>query len=213
MKSSALSSFYPSFGSRIDDVNAVDDATINDGGGMNDGGAVAVGNNENSLVLSHRPAHLILQNPNLPEWVKNYATWHSQQRTLYLEAKRSNNTAVSSSIQFLISRCLAEDKCGGASDRLQDMPYNLMVANATNRVLLVRWEKPAPLQNFLVPPANGGIDWTVQGEMYEYLSKEGNWNLRGKETDGKKQIVSTIRRDSAAPIFRKYENDVVGHKM
>ena len=82
MKSSALSSFYPSFGSRIDDVDAVADAVDNDNSGMNDGGAVAVGNNENSSVLSHRPAHLILQNPNLPEWVKNYATWHSQQRTL-----------------------------------------------------------------------------------------------------------------------------------
>ena len=63
-------------------------------------------------------------------------------------------------VRFLISRCLTHDKCGGASDRLQDMPHNIMLANQTNRVLLVRWEKPAKLENFLIPP-EGGIDWTV----------------------------------------------------
>lgn len=167
----------------------------------------AVGN----TVLSHRPAHLILQNPKLPDWVKQYAAWHKQQRQRYLEAKKLNNST--SDVKFLISRCLSEDKCGGASDRLQDMPYNLMLANQTNRVLLVRWEKPAPLENFLVPPKDGGIDWTLQGEMYDFLLTERNWNLKGKETNDKLQVVSTIRRDSAAPIFRKYENDVVGHKM
>jgi hypothetical protein len=48
--------------------------------------------------------------------------------------------------------------------------------------------------------------------MYEMIKTE-KWNLRGKEGDTKLKIVSTIRRDSAAPIFRKYEIDDVGHKM
>jgi hypothetical protein len=48
--------------------------------------------------------------------------------------------------------------------------------------------------------------------MYEILREE-NWNLRGKEENPKLRIVSTIRRDSAAPRFRQYENDEVGHKM
>jgi hypothetical protein len=86
-----------------------------------------------------------------------------------------------------------------------------MLANRTNRVLLVRWEKPSKLEHYLVPPEDG-IDWTVQGEMYEILREE-NWNLRGKEENPKLRIVSTIRRDSAAPRFRQYENDEVGHKM
>ena len=68
-------------------------------------------------------------------------------------------------IKFLVSRCFRQDMCGGASDRLQDMPYNLMIANQTQRVLLLRWEKPAPLETFLVPP-EGGIDWTLPNEMY-----------------------------------------------
>jgi hypothetical protein len=161
-------------------------------------------------VLTHRPASLILQNPNLPDWVRQYASWHKQERERYLEAKR-NNSSSADEVRFLISRCLEHDTCGGASDRLQDMPYNLMLANQTNRVLLVRWEKPARLEHYLVPPRDG-IDWTLQGEMYEMIKTE-KWNLRGKEGDTKLKIVSTIRRDSAAPIFRKYEIDDVGHKM
>ena len=185
--------------------------------GNNNNTIEPLGNNNNGTVLSHRPASLILQNPKLPDWVKQYAAWHKEQRHRYLEAKRNNITSTEvNDIQFLISRCLQRDKCGGASDRLQDMPYNIMLANQTNRVLLVRWEKPAPLENFLVPPKDG-IDWTLQGDMYEFLKAEGdwnrNWNLRGKETDGELKIVSTIRRDSAAPMFRAYESNVVGHKM
>lgn len=164
----------------------------------------------NSTVSSHRPASLILRNPNLPDWVKHYASWHKRQRKRYLEAKRQNSSSADD-VRFLISRCLEHDVCGGASDRLQDMPWNLMLANRTNRVLLVRWEKPSKLEHYLVPPEDG-IDWTVQGEMYEILRKE-NWNLRGKEENPKLRIVSTIRRDSAAPRFRQYENDEVGHKM
>lgn len=164
-----------------------------------------------NTVLSHRPVSDILNNPKLPPWVKEYATFHKEQRAKYLTAKR-NNMPTPSDIKFLISRCLSSDKCGGASDRLQDMPYNMMLANKTNRVLLVRWEKPSQLEHYLIPPVDG-IDWTVQDEMYEYLKNEGDWHLRGKEEDRRLQIVSTIRRDSAAPMFRAYEVNELGHKM
>jgi len=87
-----------------------------------------------------------------------------------------------------------------------------MLANQTNRVLLVRWEKPAPLENFLVPPVDG-IDWTVQGDMYDYLEAEGDWHLRRDEKNERLKIVSVVRRDVAAPMFRAYENNVVGHKI
>ena len=178
--------------------------------------AVVVPASIENVALSHRPAHLILQSPKLPDWIKRYASWHAAQRKRYVDHKRGNGTETSvSDIKFLISRCLASDKCGGASDRLQDMPYNLKVANETGRVLLVRWEKPAALENFLVPPENG-IDWTIDDELLAWMREDddsGNLNLRGKESDEKKRFVSTIRRDSAAPIFRQYEIEEVGHKM
>ena len=162
-------------------------------------------------IPSQRTVSQILNNPKLPTWVKQYAKWHKEQRTYYLDAKRNNEST--SHIKFLISRCLTNDKCGGASDRLQDMPYNMMLANRTNRVLLVRWEKPASLEHYVIPQIDGPIDWTIQDEMYSYLKDESDWHLRGNEEDVKLQIVSTIRRDSAAPKFRAYENDIVGHKM
>ena len=171
---------------------------------------IATTNEENTVSPIQRPASLILQNPKLPDWVKQYAAWHNTQRTRFLDAKRNNSTSADD-IKFLISRCLENDTCGGASDRLQDMPYNLMLANQTNRILLVRWEKPGRLQHYLIPPKDG-IDWTLEGEMYNYLKHE-NWHKRGKETDTRLQIVSTIRRDSAAPIFRDYENTQLGYKI
>ena len=185
-----------------------------DDGAANTTAAVAAG--VENVALSHRPAHVILQNPRLPDWIKRYASWHAVQRKRYIDFKRGNSTETSvSDIKFLISRCLANDHCGGASDRLQDMPFNIKVANETNRVLLVRWEKPAALENFLVPPANG-IDWTIDDELLGWMREDddnGNFNLKGKESDEKKRFVSTIRRDSAAPIFRQYEINEVGHKM
>ena len=164
-----------------------------------------------TIVASHRPASLILQNPKLPDWVKEYAAWHEQERARYLDAKRTNSTSADD-VRFLIMRCLQGDTCGGASDRLQDAPLNIKLANQTNRVLLIRWEKPAPLETFLVPPKDG-IDWRIPDDMYEMLKADGNWHNGGNESDTSLKTVSTIRRGNAAPIFKQYEVDVVGHRM
>lgn len=161
-----------------------------------------------SKILSelHRPVSQIFNNPKLPDWVHTYAKWHAQQRQQYFNDMRTNGT---SNVRFLISRCLKNDHCGGASDRLQEIPYSIMLANQTNRVLLVKWEKPAALENYLVVP-EGGIDWTIPDDMFE---KGEDWHLRGKEGSEHK-IVSTIRRDSAAPKFRQYqEEELGGNKM
>ncbi|KAL7530539.1 hypothetical protein ACHAWF_003415, partial [Thalassiosira exigua] len=101
-------------------------------------------------VANYRPASSILSDPTVPSWIGEYAAFHARQRRRYLAAKRrgaaqsassANGTTApldddASDVKFLISRCLNDDKCGGASDRLQDMPYNLLLANRTNRVLL-----------------------------------------------------------------------------
>ena len=152
---------------------------------------------KNNVMQYYRTPAQILSSPQLPTWVKQYTDWHAKQRQRYLEAVRTN-APLPEDIRFLISRCLSYDHCGGASDRLQDMPYNMMLANQTNRVLLVKWEKPAALEHYLVPP-EGGINWSIPDDMF----KDGdNWHRKGKET-GRDRIVSTIRRDSAAPLFRK----------
>jgi hypothetical protein len=90
--------------------------------------------------------------------MKRYFAWHRSERSKLTpenwEAKR-----------YLILRCLREDKlCGGASDRLGPLPYLLMLANRTSRLLFIHWTHPAPLEEFLVPPA-GGMNWTLPGAV------------------------------------------------
>ena len=170
----------------------------------------AKASSEENTVLSYRPASLILQNPKLPDWVKHYVHWHKEQRARFLEAKR-NNSSSADDVKFLIFRCFKYDVCGGASDRLQALPYKMMIANQTNRVLLVIWEKPEQLETFLIPPEDG-IDWSMRGELYDLL-KHLEWNMKGDEHNSTLKIVSTIRMNEAAPLFRKYETDVLGYKM
>ncbi|KAL7544352.1 hypothetical protein ACHAWF_007737 [Thalassiosira exigua] len=168
-------------------------------------------------VSNYRPTSYILSDSTLPSWIGDYASFHARQRRRYLVAKRrqtstsnnGNGTTVpfddASDVKFLISHCLKRQTCGGASDRLQDMPYNLLLANRTNRVLLVIWDKPARLEHYLVPPP-GGIDWTIDNRLRDFLGTEGSWNLNGNESDVEKKIVSTTRR-FAVPKFREYENE------
>jgi hypothetical protein len=109
----------------------------------------------------------------LPQWMKDYFVWHKQQRTLLQEtwkpllqgmnqpeaaARFYNN---SNNHRFLILRCFSCDKtCGGLADRLLPLPYLLQVAHNSSRLLLIHYERPAPLTNYLVPP-RGGMDWRI----------------------------------------------------
>lgn len=89
----------------------------------------------------------------LPDWMKNYFTWHSQQRS-QLTPENWNQHRI-----FLV-RCFRIDhRCGGASDRLQSLPTYILMAHITRRILLFYWERPAPLEEFLVP--SGPLDWRV----------------------------------------------------
>mmetsp|Transcript_17044 Transcript_17044/g.28908 ORF Transcript_17044/g.28908 Transcript_17044/m.28908 type:complete len:449 (+) Transcript_17044:82-1428(+) len=166
----------------------------------------------------HRPVAKILNNPKIPTWVKNYVEWHKQQRQKYFDDMRAHNT---SDVRFLISRCFKNDNCGGLSDRLQDMPYNLMLANQTKRVLLVRWERPTKLEHFLVPHA---INWTVPDDMFPedtdwdrslvktVFPEHGQRSDIDKEAHSDEKILSTIR-DFEHLIFREYEENIVGHRI
>lgn len=161
----------------------------------------------------HRPVSQILNNSKLPAWVKNYVAWHQQQRQKYFDDMRANNT---SDVRFLISRCFKNDNCGGTSDRLQDMPYNLMLANQTNRVLLVRWERPTKLEHYLVPQPDG-VNWTAPDDMFPE-DTDWNWSLVKyfrnieKAAHSGKKILSTIRHFKFS-TFREYEEKTVGYRM
>jgi len=107
---------------------------------------------QNATLLWESPSlHL------LPEWAKEYFLWHRIQR----ESMNETNWNTSETNKYLVMRCLnRDDKCGGASDRLQSIPFALLVAHKLQRVLLIKWERPHPLEEFLQPPASG-LDWRV----------------------------------------------------
>jgi hypothetical protein len=98
----------------------------------------------------------------LPKWFKEYVILHRKQRLALNETNWKNQ-------RFLIMRCLYFDAaCEGASDRLSSIPSMLLLANATRRMLLIKWTRPAPLQEFLVPP-KGGLDWTIPDWLDKHL--------------------------------------------
>ena len=83
----------------------------------------------------------------LPKWLQDYVVWHTEQR------KKPSRLC-----KFLIIPCLQGSRCGGTSDRLRPLPYWLLLAKLTERVLIIKWDKPHDLHEFLVPPP-GGLDW------------------------------------------------------
>ena len=93
----------------------------------------------------------------IPAWMKDYLTWHAAQLQT-LNVTNWNNTT---QYRYLVLRCLLRDyKCGGASDRLKPIPFAMRLAYDTKRILLVDWERPARLEEFLIPPL-GGLNWSV----------------------------------------------------
>ena len=92
----------------------------------------------------------------LPEWVKEYFSWHNQEI-----AKLNKDNWQQSN--FMILQCVREDPhCGGTSDRLKPIPLLLFMAYRYKRIFLIWWTRPYRLEEFLVPNA---INWTVP----EYL--------------------------------------------
>lgn len=110
----------------------------------------------------------------IPEWMAKYVTWHQEQRRILDDSKISNDTATNN-MKFMVVRCIENQKCGGLSDRMKPLPFYLMVANLTQRVLLFHWTKPSQLENFLIPSDNG-IDWSIEGTPVTLQEVRNNTN-------------------------------------
>lgn len=106
------------------------------------------------IPIIHRNETGFQPTQDLPNWLTEYISWHHEQRKLLNESNWQEQ-------KYFIQRCLAIDnQCGGTSDRLRSMPMKLRLAAQMNRIFLIKWERPAKLEEFLVP-VRGGIDWTV----------------------------------------------------
>jgi hypothetical protein len=71
--------------------------------------------------------------------------------------------------KFLILRCTSKErKCGGLADRLKSLPFFIALAAKSNRIFLIRWDRPAKLEEFLIP---NEINWSVPEWMIEKINQ------------------------------------------
>lgn len=92
-----------------------------------------------------------------PQWIQTYTKWHQQVRQEFPGMQLFQNPKAP---HLLIRTCLG--LCGGLHDRIGQLPWDLYLAHKTKRVLLIAWQRPRSLENFLVP--SGLMDWRVPEE-------------------------------------------------
>lgn len=91
----------------------------------------------------------------LPIWLQEYIIWNQKQR----QRKDTQN------VRYLIIQCkYGKGPFGGISDRLRALPFQLLLAQRTNRILCLYWDTPAKLESFLQVP-KGGLDWTCPSDF------------------------------------------------
>jgi hypothetical protein len=123
--------------------------------------------------------------------MKAYFSWHRTER------ERLALLGDYEAHRYLVMRCLADDVyCGGASDRFRSLPYIVLLANQTRRVLFIYWSRPSPLEEFLVPPA-GGLDWTIPPNVLESFTSKLKVRQKMEATD---KILSRLVPASNATL-------------
>ena len=72
---------------------------------------------------------------------------------------------------LLIRTCLG--LCGGWHDRVGQLPTDLYLAHQLQRVYLIHWHRPVPLEHFVQPPSPAtnpwALDWRVPPEIPGYF--------------------------------------------
>ena len=143
--------------------------------------------------------------PEFPDWLNEYFAWHRETRVKLNEDNWRN-------YRYLVLRCLETDpKCGGASDRLQSFLLGLLFGSLGERLVFIHWERPAPLEEFLIP-REGSIDWRLPDWLDERFDYE---KARVLVTTSFKPVTSnsllvTMRHQQFWPEFydeRKQENE------
>jgi hypothetical protein len=137
----------------------------------------------------------------LPTWLQDYVIWHNQVRSTLNAENYSRH-------RFLVMKCLAcDDRCGGTADRLLPIPLMLFVAHQTKRLLLIYWERPVPLEEFLSPTL---LDWRLPSFLQSQMhcidtSVLGTVDLIVEHAHSKERIVST--RCQSANYGAQYYNE------
>ena len=108
----------------------------------------------------------------VPDWLDRFLK--SQPTSSHSQTLNAPNA------KFIVLMCYSYDMgrqleaCGGITDRLMFLPYQMWLAHKTGRRLLISYHKPYPLEAFLVPPQDG-FDWRLpKGYLREELAAYAN---------------------------------------
>ena len=135
------------------------------------------------------------QNQQLPKWIEDYISWHQKMRAQFPGQSIITDP---NAPPVLVRTCLA-GLCGGLHDRLGQLPLDLYIANQTQRVLLIKWIKPRPLEEFLVPPDNG-IDWIFPQGVKGWGTDCGTLNECAKQIRDQPAMKGNIREARTSNI-------------
>jgi hypothetical protein len=137
----------------------------------------------NSITLKIEPMTSSL---NIPDWLRRYFEWHKAKTSSLSEKtwKQSN---------YLVMECLEyHERCGGLSDRLRPIPTLLLIAAQSERLLFIRWTRPFPLEEFLIPTSDG-IDWRVPSWLTPHLEGQDNYGTLTTIIDNSKKQRRVLR--------------------
>jgi len=153
---------------------------------------------DESLVPVSTSTKLTSGQSKIPDWMKEYFSWHRNVTAQLNETNWGDQ-------HYLLLRCVTSDKkCSGTSDRLQAIPVILRMAYDAKRLFYLAWSRPAPIEEFLVPPADG-FDWRLPTWLAKKIDLEKRgpkyWLQEGKDSqdsqwlDQKEQVVrmKTVR--------------------
>ena len=148
----------------------------------------------------------------LPEWSKDYFEWHMHQRAKMSATNYKN-------FRFLIMTCLDNQRCGNVAHRLRPIAGMMRLAYDSNRLLMIHWEQPDHLEQYLEPRHHGGLDWSVPDYMLDDVHKTGQQNsmklLIQQAANKDKLIVNAKYNDDefAEPYYNQHVDESKGEHM
>ncbi len=127
----------------------------------------------------------------LPKWVKEYIAWHTEMRSKFPGKEIIEHPDAP---PVLVRTCLGI--CGGLHDRLGQLPFDLYLASQAKRILLIKWIKPQPLEEFLIPPTDGsGIDWVFPKDVKGWGTSCKTLNECAKQVRAQPQLMNNVGGD------------------
>lgn len=161
------------------------------------------GSRSEAQTMAVKSSFLALQdeatNIVIPDWMAAYFAWHHDMKKK-LSYDNWNST------KFLVMTCTTSDDndgCGGLSDRLKPLPFMVLLANRTSRLLLIRWTRPCALEEFLIPPPLSPytLDWIVPGWLAPLIDSDGRPTAHTME-----QMLQFTQNERQAVVRAKFQS-------